>query len=89
MQFEIAHIHCLNLEDWSHAQYWDIVSLTLSTTQSVAFSPNFSFWLKKKIPLSFLHLFRFILLSYPFQRLKKKKPATLKVKMMTEKKKPF
>ena len=48
MQFEIAHIHCLNLEDWSHAQYRDIVSLTLSTTRSVAFSPNFSFWLKKK-----------------------------------------
>ena len=85
MQFEIAHIHCLNLKDWSHAQYWDIVSLTLSTTRSVAFSPNFSFWLKKKIPLSFLHFFRFILLFYPFQRLKKK-PATLKVKMMTEKK---
>ena len=72
MQFEIAHIHCLNLKDWSHAQYRDIVSLTLSTTRSVAFSPNFSFWLKKKIPLSFLHLLRFILLFYPFQRLKKK-----------------
>ena len=85
MQFEIAHIHCLNLEDWSHAQYWDIVSLTLSTTRSVAFSTNFSFWLKKKIPLIFTFTsFYFIVLSFP--KAKKKKPATLEVKMMTEKK---
>ena len=84
MQFEIAHIHCLNLEDWSHAQYWDIVSLTLSTTRSVAFSTNFSFWLKKKIPLIFTFTsFYFIVLSFPKA---KKKPATLEVKMMTEKK---
>ena len=67
MQFEIAHIHCLNLEDWSHAQYRDIVSLTLSTTRSVAFSPNFSFWLKKKVTtLIFTFIsFYFIVLSFP------------------------
>lgn len=67
MQFEIAHIHCLNLEDWSHAQYWDIVSLTLSTTRSVAFSTNFSFWLKKKnTTLIFTFTsFYFIVLSFP------------------------
>ena len=87
MQFEITHIHCLNLEDWSHAQYWDIVSLTLSTTRSVAFSPNFSFWLKKNYTtLIFTFIsFYFIVLSFPKA---KKKPATLKVKMITEKKKP-
>ena len=85
MQFEIAHIHCLNLEDWSHAQYWDIVSLTLSTTRSVAFSTNFSFWLKKNTTLIFTFTsFYFIVLSFP--KAKKKKPALLKVKMMTEKK---
>ena len=84
MQFETAHIHCLNLKDWSHAQYRDIVSLTLSTTRSVAFSPNFSFWLKKKnTTLIFTFTsFYFIVLSFPKA---KKTPATLKVKMMTEK----
>lgn len=88
MQFEIAHVHCLNLEDWSHAQYWDIVSLTLSTTRSVAFSPNFSFWLKKNTTLIFTFtLFYFIVLSFP--KAKKKKTCYIESKNDDGKKKPF
>ena len=90
MQFEIAHIHCLNLEDWSHAQYRDIVSLTLSTTRSVAFSPNFSFWLKKKGYHSHFYIY-FVLFycSILSKGLKKKKTCYIESKNDDGKKKTF